>query len=223
MAIDRTKKRGKIFVTSINTITDRLGKFAGCCSQFAPGNFYFRNLFHRKKDIKLPLIGVSLNTISEAHDLMSVGAVKNAGVLGPKNIKYNYQIKYFLTPVRVELRFVYFTQSQLDVINFTQSWIDQENELSFCLQAKAGDQSKLIAIKALPTKELTTPELEFSPTGDMFALEGTLQLLTYINKVSTVPLVQKIQGKLYSGESEQTDPDPILLEEYLVTEINVIP
>lgn len=154
---------------------------------FVQGEQQLREMYRRTGKVNFPVMAVRMDSGSKNRSSYHGLAFKHQGVVGSYDGDKKVFYKWHLRPVTVNLIVRYITNSFGDVMAMFNAWLFKDRSLNFDLNYEGF--SFPVAIQCEINDDVTFPPLEDGETGEIFNVETTLIVHTYVGEIRSVPEV----------------------------------
>lgn len=164
-------------------------------------NGHMRAMLRKYKELEFPYFALQMQTAELNRDGLAPKNLQRTGVLGAMDETKSYRHKFFFSPVTVGVRVVFCAQDVKDIYEFVQQWLYAvtSQELKYELEA----DTFTVPINLELEENLSVPELENEDVGEIFMLETTIRVRTFVGKVEKRMIIRNARS-IFTAEGENT-------------------
>lgn len=167
-------------------------------------NWHMRAFARKYKEMQFPYFAVQRTSVApNSTDGLPAKNTRRTGIYGGRTSTSQDNYRYHLIPVEVNLRVVYMCQTESDRLAFEQQWIYNAvgGDLKFTMETS--DKGLSVPIGMIMDPNLSLPDFENDDIGEIFTLESSVRLTTYIGTVATIQSITTPRGVYVDSEGNE--------------------
>jgi hypothetical protein len=149
--------------------------------------------------VKYPYITILVNTVDKQRADAYNDSLRRVG----KGVRHEDKVYAFkMIPVQLGLGLKFTTQSYAEALKFVETWMFAEMDSQFYLQSS----TFRIHVKLIFGESVNIPEINYTDQANLFNVEVTLTMNTYVARMSLSPRITKVAltSQLNNSENDFT-------------------